>query len=197
MFIHPVVVLDFETTGLDAAAGDRVTEVAAVRIERGRITHRFETLVNCQRRISRSIANYTHITQEMIDRAPVSAEVFRALIPFIGNDPVFAHNAKFDEAFFAAECNRANVECQSRQFICTLKLAEQVFPGLPGYALSPLAHSLGLITDKPPHRAGHDAELAANVLVKLAQEICARRSLPFLHASMLGEILSHSVPAAA
>jgi len=189
VFIHPVVVLDFETTGLKVEEGDRVTEVAAIRIENGRIAHRFQTLVNCQVRISRSISSYTHITQNMIDTAPNTREVFRALQPFIGNDPVFAHNAAFDQRFFRAECERAEVKVKPQEFLCTLKLAQQVYPGLPNYALSPLARSLDVEVNGDVHRAGPDAEIAAKILLKLAAKLCERHSLPFLHVSMLNDLL--------
>ena len=43
--------LDFETTGLSAAAGDRITEVAALRIVDGVVAERYVTLVNCGVRI--------------------------------------------------------------------------------------------------------------------------------------------------
>lgn len=197
VFIHPVVILDFETTGLNAAEGDRVTEVAAIRIQSGKITHRFETLVNCQQRISRSIASYTHITQEMIDTAPRSQEVFRALIPFMGNDVVFAHNAAFDQGFFRAECERSGVAFNPRDFRCSLKLAQQVLPGLSSYALAPLAHNLGLGVTEVAHRAGPDAELTAHVLLKLAGILCARNGWPFVHDSMLVDLMNHRISAAA
>jgi len=197
VFNHPVVVLDFETTGLNVEDGDRVTEVAAIRIERGEIAHRFQTLVNCEVRIPRSISNYTHITQNMIDIAPNTREVFNALLPFIGNDPVFAHNAAFDQRFFRAECERAQIPAKPRQFFCTLKLAQQIYPGLPNYALSPLARSLGIETNGDAHRAGPDAEVAAKILLKLAAKVCERHSLPFMHVSMLRDLLSSHKSAAA
>ena len=197
MFIHPIVVLDFETTGLNAEEDDRVTEVAAIRIVNGKIIHRFQSLVNCQRRISRSISSYTHITQNMIDCAPLSGEVFRALSPFIGNDPVFAHNAEFDQRFFRAECERADVTYRADNFVCTLSLAQHLYPGMPSYALPPLAHRLGLQVSKDVHRAGPDAELCAQLLSKMVSELCVRYSRPFLHVSMLQELLTAGISAAA
>ena len=38
MFNQPIVMLDFETTGLSPAMGDRITEVAALRIVDGKGT---------------------------------------------------------------------------------------------------------------------------------------------------------------
>jgi DNA polymerase-3 subunit epsilon len=63
---YPVVVLDFETTGLSPDHGDRVIEVGAVLIEINRITDRFQRLMNPGMRINSFIENYTGITNDML-----------------------------------------------------------------------------------------------------------------------------------
>ena len=45
MLGKPIVMLDFETTGLSPDMGDRITEVAALRIADGRVVERFVSLV--------------------------------------------------------------------------------------------------------------------------------------------------------
>src|SRR5262245_15221876 len=90
------IVLDFETTGLDADEGHRVTEIAALRVRGDRVVERFESLVNCGATIPGYIAKFTGITQAMVDDAPDAASTFRRLLDFIGTDSVIAHNAWFD-----------------------------------------------------------------------------------------------------
>lgn len=46
------VILDFETTGLSPGMGDRAIEIGAVRLENGRVTGRFQELMNPGQRIS-------------------------------------------------------------------------------------------------------------------------------------------------
>jgi DNA polymerase-3 subunit epsilon len=46
-----VAVIDFETTGLSPAQGDRATEVAAVIVEGGRVVDRYQSLMNAGVRI--------------------------------------------------------------------------------------------------------------------------------------------------
>src|SRR5262245_40123128 len=104
------IVLDFETTGLDADEGHRVTEIAALRVRGDRVVGRFESLVNCGARIPAYISRFTGITQSMIDNAPEAASVFRQLLEFIGTDTVIAHNAWFDEGFLARECQRLGLK---------------------------------------------------------------------------------------
>src|ERR671938_408100 len=48
----PFVLLDVESTGLDARAGDRICEIAFVRWQGGEVIGRFETLVDPGRSIS-------------------------------------------------------------------------------------------------------------------------------------------------
>ncbi len=50
-----VIVLDFETSGLSPGMGDRVIEVGAVRLEAGRITGHFQSLMNPGNRVSEFI----------------------------------------------------------------------------------------------------------------------------------------------
>jgi len=40
-----IVVLDFETTGLSASGGDRAIEIGAVALENGKITEKYQTLI--------------------------------------------------------------------------------------------------------------------------------------------------------
>jgi DNA polymerase-3 subunit epsilon len=164
-----VVVLDFETTGLQIELGDRVTEVAALRVEHGTVIERFQTLVNCDVRMPRHIAKFTGITQEMIDAAPHVAQVFPNLLDFIGTDPVIAHNAAFDAAFMAHECDRLGLRRYPRDFICTVRIARQIFPELRTHALGALACKLGLEFTPGAHRAGTDAEVTAAVLRELSK----------------------------
>ena len=50
------VVVDVETTGGSPARGDRLTEVAAVRVREGRVVDSFESLINPQRPIPPTVS---------------------------------------------------------------------------------------------------------------------------------------------
>ncbi|MEJ7806111.1 MAG: exonuclease domain-containing protein, partial [Telluria sp.] len=86
MFEKPIVMLDFETTGLSPAMGDRITEVAALRIVDGKVTERYVSLINCHARIPPFITHLTGISQAMVDAAPPVARVVPELLDFIGGD---------------------------------------------------------------------------------------------------------------
>jgi DNA polymerase III subunit epsilon len=73
LFDQPIVMLDFETTGLSPIAGDRITEVAALRIVDGIVAERYVTLVNCGARIPSLVTALTGISQRIVDGASPAA----------------------------------------------------------------------------------------------------------------------------
>ena len=70
------VMLDLETTGGNAVH-DRITEIAAVRVEDGVEVERWSTLVNPGVRIPPFIQNLTGITDAMVEDAPSFEAVAR------------------------------------------------------------------------------------------------------------------------
>ena len=171
VFERPIVMLDFETTGLSPESGDRITEVAALRIVGGEIRERYVSLVNCGVRIPSFITQLTGITQQMVDTAPPSQEVVAELLDFIGGDMLSAHNASFDEKFLKAEGWRIGRPTGHCGLVCSLKLSRRLFPGLPSYKLGNLSSRLGIQFRGAAHRAEADAEVAAEVLLHAARHL--------------------------
>lgn len=172
------VVLDFETTGLNCAEGNRVTEVAALRIQGGAIIERFESLVNCGVRIPSHITAFTGITQAMVDGAPPPAEVFARLLHFIGPHTVIAHNAWFDHGFLLSECRRLGLNTPDFEFLCSFKLARRLLPELQSHALGCLASRLRLQLASGIHRAAVDATIVANVVFQMCERLRAQTLQP-------------------
>ncbi|MFC5547214.1 PolC-type DNA polymerase III [Massilia aerilata] len=177
MFERPIVMLDFETTGLSPESGDRITEVAALRIAGGEIVERYVSLVNCGVRIPSFITSLTGITQQMVDTAPLAEDVVPELIEFIGGDTLAAHNASFDEKFLKAEGARLGHACRHAGLVCSVKLSRRVLPGLPSYRLGELARSLGIAFRGTAHRAEADAEVAAHLLLHIGRHLDASYGL--------------------
>lgn len=166
-----IVMLDFETTGLSPAMGERITEVAALRIVDGRVTERFVSLVNCGVRIPSFITQLTGISQAMVDGAPPVTRVLPALLEFIGSSALAAHNASFDEKFLVAEAERLSLVPAHARLVCSLKLSRRVFPGLSSYKLGQLSGQLGIRFRSAAHRAESDAEVAAEVLIHIERHL--------------------------
>jgi DNA polymerase-3 subunit epsilon len=198
VFDRPIVMLDFETTGLSPAMGDRITEVAALRIVGGRVTERYVSLVNCGARIPAFISALTGITQDMVDAAPPASRVVPELVDFIGADALSAHNASFDEKFLKAEGERLGCVPRHTHLLCSLKLSRRVFPGLASYKLGQLSGQLGIAFRSRAHRAEADAEVAAEVLIHIGRHLSVSYGLGQVEPSLLaslGKVAAAKVPA--
>ncbi|RJF97351.1 PolC-type DNA polymerase III [Noviherbaspirillum saxi] len=188
MYHEPIVMLDFETTGLSPAAGARITEVAALKIHDGRIVDRYVSLVNCHVRIPSFITELTGITQRMVDTAPCVSQVVPELLRFIGDHALSAHNASFDEKFLVAESRDLGMMPRHRRLVCSLKLSRRVFPGLPSYKLGTLSSSLGIRFQGKAHRAEADAEVSANVLLHIGDHLKRHYGLECVDTELLSRV---------
>lgn len=185
MLDQPIVMLDFETTGLSPDMGDRITEVAALRIVGGKVVERYVSLVNCNVRIPSFITGLTGITQAMVDGAPPVSQVVPELLDFIGGDALSAHNASFDDKFLRAEAARLGLTPGHQSLVCSLKLSRRVFPNLSSYKLGNLSGELGIRFQSAAHRAESDAEVAAQVLIHIGKHIGSTYGIAGVDPSLL------------
>ncbi|MEO8314079.1 MAG: 3'-5' exonuclease [Pseudomonadota bacterium] len=175
MLHEPLVILDFETTGLKPHAGDRITEVGLVRVANGRIVDRYQSLVNCDVQVPSFITSYTGITQQMVDTAPQVRTVMEEVMVFIGDTPIVAHSASFDERFLASECRGLGMPMLYESFLCSMRIARRIYPHLDSHALGALAHALKLPRCGRAHRAGVDAEMTAQLMLMMGRELARMR----------------------
>ena len=167
-----VGVIDFETTGLSPAMGDRATEIAIVLLEGGKVVGRYQSLMNAGVRISPFIEQYTGISNEMIRSAPPVADVMAEALRFVQGVPLVAHNASFDQRFWAAELGRLGPDATTNHsFACTMLLSRRLYPQAGSYRLQSLASFHALPSAGRAHRAMADAEVAAALLARIQQDI--------------------------
>ncbi len=163
------VIFDVETTGLSPIDGDRIIEIAAVKVKGDRVVDRFYSLVNPQRSIPLHATQVNNITEEMLATAPVAADVLPQIIRFIGGACVAGHNVRFDLNFLCYELaligRRLNEQTPA---VDTLKMARDLLPYLSNHKLSCLARSLGVVVDQT-HRAMADVELTVAVFMRLME----------------------------
>ena len=164
-------VIDFETTGLSPTMGDRATEVAIVMLEDGKVVARYQSLMNAGVRISPFIEAYTGISNEMIRTAPPASEVMAQAAEFVGGVPLVAHNASFDQRFWAAELERLGWDAPPAPFACTMLLSRRMYPEAGSYRLGALAAFHSLPSAGRAHRALADAEVAASLLARIQRDL--------------------------
>jgi len=165
-----LVVLDFETTGL-LPGRDRTIEVAATLMVDHQPVDTFCRLMHPGFPLPPFITSLTGITNEMLGGQPRPEEIMPGLHQFVRGLPIVAHNASFDRAFLQAELARAGLRCQS-EFLCTMRLARRLAPGLPSYRLDALVDALQV--RMPSARQFHRSLADVNHTVAIWQHLRAR-----------------------
>jgi DNA polymerase-3 subunit epsilon len=163
------VVVDVETTGSRSLAGDRITEVAVVRVRDGRAEMLFESLVNPDRPIPPAVMALTNITWEMVRHAPRFADICDQLVGALEGSVFVAHNAGFDWRFLSNEITRATRRPLVGQRLCTVRMARHFLPQLRRRNLDSLSEYYGIV-NTARHRAGGDAMATAKVLLRFLKE---------------------------
>ena len=168
--LETVVVIDFETSGMNPEQGDRAIEIGAVLLCDDEITERFQSLINPGFLVTREIESITGINNVMLQDAPSAAEVMNELVRFIAHHPLVAHNASFDQKFLEAELLHSGKK-RPLNFGCTLQIARRLYPDVINHKLSTLVRYKGLQINGQFHRALADAEMAAALWLKMAEDL--------------------------
>lgn len=160
------VVFDCETTGLDPLA-DRLVQLAAVRVLRGRILagETFDTLVDPGIAIPPGSIRFHGITDEMVRDAPGAADAVGRFARFARDSVLVAHNAAFDMAFLYASERPAGVEFDNL-VLDTLLLSALLHDHARDHSLDGLAARLGIVP-QGRHSALGDSRATADILVRL------------------------------
>ena len=160
------VVVDCETTGSRAWHGDRITEIAVVRVHRGVAERVFDSLINPDRPIPPSVTALTNITSSMVRNAPRFRDICPQLLGVLEGHVFVAHNATFDWRFLSAEVERVTARPLRGRRICTVKLARKMLPHVRRRNLDSLQNFYG-VENYARHRAGGDATATAAVFLRL------------------------------
>ena len=169
----PVVVLDFESTGLNTGKA-RIIEIGAVKLADGEITEELSILVDPEQPLGPEITELTGISDAMLQGQKKAAEALPELMAFIGDLPIAAHNAHFDASLMKAELKRLGLT-MSMPALDTLAYARKLYPQLKSFRLAALCKHLG-VSLKNAHRAVHDARAAALCLKHMFEE--TRETIP-------------------
>jgi DNA polymerase III epsilon subunit family exonuclease len=168
------VVVDVETTGTSHSGGDRVTEVAAVRLRGdGAIVEEFMTLVNPERPIPPPITRLTRITQTMVAHAPRFQDIAAGLYRVLNGAVFVAHNASFDWRFIRREMQRAGGDAPCARVLCTVRLARRVVPEVSHRSLDALQFFFD-VHNEARHRAFGDARATTRIFRRLLDRVDER-----------------------
>jgi DNA polymerase-3 subunit epsilon len=175
LFTNTIAVVDFETTGMGPAQGARATEIAVVLVQGGQIVDRYQSLMKTGVWVPPFITQLTGISNAMLKDAPPAEAVMREVAAFTRGVPLVAHNASFDKGFWQAEMAQADLPPDpAHEFACTVLLSRRLYPEAPDHKLGTLTQWFGLRRDGRAHRAMSDADVTAQLLLRMLDDVADR-----------------------
>ena len=176
------IVFDTETTGVfpehpEAELRDRVVEIGCVELFNLERTGReFHVYIDPERTVPDEVVRVHGLTREFLSQHRRFSELAAEFLEFIGDAPLVAHNAAFDQGFLNAELSRCGLATPpGDRFVDTLQIARKRFPGA-SCSLDALAkrfqldrYGFDLNARKSPggHGALIDARMLAEVYLQL------------------------------
>lgn len=167
------IVLDTETTGLNARSGDRIIEIGCVELVNRRLTgNNLHYYINPERDSEEGALAVHGLTTEFLSDKPKFADVAQELVRYLQGAEVIIHNAPFDIGFLDAEFERLQLGPFNQHVvnvIDSLAEAKLLYPGK--------RNSLDALCDRyevsNAHRTLHgallDAELLAEVFLAMTR----------------------------
>jgi DNA polymerase-3 subunit epsilon len=167
------IVLDTETTGLNARLGDRIIEIGRVELVDRRLTgNHFHRYVNPERDIEEGALKVHGITTDFLQDKPVFAQVAADFLAYVRGAELVIHNAAFDVEFLNEELKRlglASIETVVAGVVDTLRTARDLHPGKKN-SLDALCERYAIDNaHRTLHGALLDAELLADVYLAMTR----------------------------
>ncbi len=186
---RPLAVVDLETTG-GSPGFDRVIEIGVLLIDEGRISQRWQQLVDPGFALPYGIEQLTGIRTADLRGAPAFAAIAEELQALLKDRLFVAHNARFDYGFLKAEFARLGQHFDPDR-LCTVRWSRQLYPDVRGHGLDAVCTRFG-IDNVARHRALGDAEATWQFLALT----CATIAPTLRHSALVSQLKKPSIPPA-
>lgn len=168
------VVFDLETMGLNGHEHE-IIEIGAIKLKGTRIVDTFSSFVNPKKIIPKKISELTHITQDMVDKAPAIEDVLPNFLEFTKDAIMVAHNAVFDMGFIRRDAKKYmgtsfNLPVIDTSIIVRDAMSD-LFPieKISNFSLDRFNKILKL-SNESHHRAIYDAQVTAKFFVMILEK---------------------------
>ncbi len=178
-----IVVIDTETTGF-SFNHDELTQIAAARMDCGKIVDWYVTFVNPGKHIPDDVAHLTNIHDEDVAEAPSPGEALAGLVTFVGDAKVVAHNANFDRTFTTR--HPEGYPLLQNRWLDSLDMARIALPRLKSHRLIDLVKAFGAPVST--HRADDDVA-ATCAIFRILLAAVSQMPLP-----LIAKIASSATP---
>lgn len=160
-------IVDLETTG-GSPFFSRILEVGLLRIEKGEIVERYQTLLNPGVEIPEFITGITGITNRDIVDAPTFEDIAEELLCKFEDSIFVAHNANFDYGFLKEEYRRLGWGFSADR-LCTVRLSRALYKEHRRHNLTAIIERFNFEI-KNRHRAFDDAKVLWDFLLHIQTE---------------------------
>lgn len=166
------IVLDTETTGLEAQKGHRVVEIGAVEmIDRKPTGRHFHKYINPDRDIDDGAFEVHGLSSEFLSDKPRFEDIAQEFLAFVSGAELVIHNAGFDVGFLNYELAMLEAVPDGIESVClvtdSLSLARSKHPGQKNN-LDALCRRYGVDNSaRTLHGALLDAEILADVYLAM------------------------------
>ncbi|ERL55917.1 DNA polymerase III subunit epsilon [Psychrobacter aquaticus] len=164
------LIMDTETTGLDALKGDRIIEVGIVEMVGRKFTgEKLHVYINPQRGMDDEVIRIHGISEAFLADKPTFDQVAQFLYDFMDGAEIIAHNASFDMNFLNMEFAKVGLNdfAERVQVTDSLVMAKQQYPGQKN-TLDALVRRLNVgKQDRTFHGALLDSEILAEVYLAM------------------------------
>jgi DNA polymerase III epsilon subunit family exonuclease len=195
MFLLPttLVAFDLETTGLSPVK-DEIIEIGAVKFSFHKVGERmeilekgtFQSLVKPDRHIPEEATRVNHITDAMVQDAPVAKDVLPNFLRFCGQSSLLvAHNGHaFDAPFLREACKKAGIATPRLPVMDSLKISRNLMRESASHKLSDIAGRMVAsgeirirLEQGELHRALYDCQVLAQVVGRLVLKSLPEKDL--------------------
>lgn len=166
------VILDTETTGLEASMGDKIISLAALKIRNSLIQENefLDELINPERDIPWESVKIHRITDEHVRGKPTLPELQSKINLFLKKSILIGHNIEFDKKFIYQDAANSDLSKRMKKItsIDTIYLTAALYPDLENYDLSYLCEHFNIRTnDQIRHSALGDCWITARLFLHL------------------------------
>ncbi|GHU60770.1 hypothetical protein FACS189445_1060 [Spirochaetia bacterium] len=174
------IALDFETAKYSR---ESVCSIGLVRFRNGKALDSFYSLIRPPILYIRPDFTEIHgLTVEDVRDAPTFEDLWEtAILPFIGDMPLAAHNAPFDIGVLQAVLEWYALPVPALSYFCTLVLSRNVWPGLVSHSLPNLGKHFDIVYEA--HNALDDARTCGDIVCIAAQETGSANLKELLHTA--------------
>ena len=167
------IVLDTETTGLEAELGHRIIEIAGVELVNRRFTgNNFHRYLNPERESEAGALEVHGLGSEFLREKPKFREIVREFLDYVSGAELVIHNSAFDVAFLNRELDLLDLKpitghCAT--IVDTLRMAKDLHPGKKN-SLDALCERYQIDNStRTLHGALLDAQLLAEVYLAMTR----------------------------